>query len=99
VDGVGELLEVFVPITFDVETFAGNGETLHLHATDAAGEWLVTFEPEKVVVTEEHAKGDIAARGPALDLLRLMWGRTPGPELTLFGNAAILDRFHVATRF
>jgi uncharacterized protein (TIGR03083 family) len=99
VDGVSELLDVFVPLVFDVESFAGTGETLHLHATDAPGEWLVTFEPGKVVVTGEHAKGDVAARGPALDLLRLMWGRTAGPGLTLFGNAAIIDRFHASGRF
>jgi uncharacterized protein (TIGR03083 family) len=99
VDGVSELFEVFVPVSFDTAAFGGTGETLHLHATDAPGEWLVRFEADKVVVTDEHAKGDVAARGPARELLRLVWGRATGPELTVFGDAAILDRFRAASRF
>jgi uncharacterized protein (TIGR03083 family) len=98
-DGVSELFEVFVPILLDTQTFSGTGETLHLHATDAEGEWLVRFESDKVVVTSEHAKGDVAARGPALELLRLVWGRTTSPDLTVFGDAAILDRFRAASSF
>jgi uncharacterized protein (TIGR03083 family) len=99
VDGVDELLDVFVPLSTDSASFGGTGETLHLHATDADGEWLVRFEPDAVTVTREHAKGDVAARGPALDLLRLIWGRTPGPGLTVFGDATILDRFRASSRF
>jgi uncharacterized protein (TIGR03083 family) len=99
VDGIAEMLEVFVPNAFSLEAFGGGGETIHLHATDVPGEWLVRFDKDGVVVTGEHAKGDLAARGPALDLLRLLWGRTPGPALELFGDTTIIDRFHQSSRF
>ena len=99
VDGVDELLEVFVPGLFDAAAFAGRGETAHLHATDAEGEWLLRFSAEGITVTPEHAKGDVAARGPAQDLLRLMWGRPPGPELAVFGDAGVLDRYRAAGRY
>ena len=69
VDGIDEHLEVFVPRFFDTAAFGGTGETMHLHATDGDGEWLVRFDPDAVVVRREHAKGDVAARGTASDLL------------------------------
>ena len=75
------------------------GETAHLHATDAAGEWLLRFAPETLEVTHEHAKGDVAARGPAGDLLRLVWGRAPGEALTVFGDEGLLDRYRAAARY
>jgi uncharacterized protein (TIGR03083 family) len=96
VDGIGEMFDVFVPGNLDRRAFGGTGETFHLHATDAPGEWLIRFEPDQVVVTHDHAKGDAAARGPALDLLRLVWGRSPGPELAVFGDTTIVDRFLAA---
>jgi uncharacterized protein (TIGR03083 family) len=98
VDGVDELFEVFVPGLFDAAAFGAGGESAHLHATDAPGEWLLRFTPEGVTVTHEHARGDVAARGPAADLLRLVWGRVPGDGLTVFGDATILDRYRAATR-
>ena len=55
----------------------GDGRTVHLHATDAEGEWIIRFEPGHVVVEAGHAKGDAAVRGPASDLLLWLWGRLP----------------------
>ena len=39
-------------VTFDA---AG---TIHVHATDTPGEWLIRVGPEGVTVTKEHAKGE-----------------------------------------
>ena len=46
-----------------------DGATIHLHCTDVDGEWLLTGTAEGARVTREHAKGDVAARGSASDLL------------------------------
>ena len=53
---------------------------------------------EEVRVTREHAKGDVAARGSASDLLLFIWGRIPPSRLEVFGDAAALERFRGAIR-
>lgn len=99
VDGVDELFETYVLRRFATDRFGGQGETLHLHATDADGEWLVRFEPDGVVVTREHAKGDVAARGRAGDLLLFLWSRTDASALEVFGDAGILERWQAAATY
>ena len=103
VDAVDELFEV-------VLTFSGTGElprtgqTIHLHATDpdlaeveGEGEWLITVATEGLSVTHEHAKGDLAVRGPVSDLLLLLWNRGGTDGLQIFGDESILAdwRTHV----
>jgi hypothetical protein len=51
-----------------------------------------------VTVTREHAKGDVAARGTASDLLLFLWGRVPADSLEVFGDADLLARFSQAIR-
>jgi uncharacterized protein (TIGR03083 family) len=97
-DGVDEALEVFLPL-LDEDALAAVDGSVHLHATDATGEWLLRFGEGGVEVTREHAKGDVAARGPAVELLRLVWGRPPGSGLDVFGDTAVLDRFRAASRY
>ena len=72
--------------------------TVHLHCTDAEGEWLVANRDGEVTVTQEHAKGDVAARGTASDLLLFLWGRVPADALEVFGDADLLARFLQAIR-
>ena len=62
VDGIDEFFDL-VPFWPWAERVRGNGETLHLHCTDGDGEWLARLNPDGLVVTREHAKGDVAARG------------------------------------
>jgi uncharacterized protein (TIGR03083 family) len=95
VAGIDEFLEVFLP-RFGAEPLA-DGATIHLHCTDVDGEWLVTGGPDVALVTREHAKGDVAARGTASDLLLFLWGRAPIETLELFGDAALLERFRAAS--
>ena len=98
VDGVDEAFEVFLPWGFDATAFAPSGQTVHLHATDADGEWLLRFPADGPVEVERaHAKGDVAARGPAIDLLLLLWGRRRPADLEVFGDAELLDRLQAAT--
>jgi uncharacterized protein (TIGR03083 family) len=98
VDGIQEVFDI-LPDRPGVGPITGNGETIHLHCTDGEGEWLVRFAPDGVVVTNEHAKGDVAARGTASDLLLLVWGRIPPERVETFGDASLLAHWHEQTRF
>jgi uncharacterized protein (TIGR03083 family) len=98
VDGLDELLTIFVP-TFAADRSPGDGRTVHLHATDAEGEWLIRFEPETVVVEVGHAKGDAAVRGPAGELLLWLWGRRPLADLEVFGDPAAAEALRAVTVF
>ena len=105
VDGVDEYLEVWMGGAFGDRS--GETQTVHLHATDLGGtpvdglgEWHVTVGDDELAVTHEHAKGDIAVRGRAQDLLLLLWGLVavdapdPGaPDLEVFGDPSELARF------
>lgn len=98
VDGVDELLgnllaaAVFAPAVADLR---GDGETLHLHATDADGEWMITLTADGFTWEHGHGKGDVAVRGPAVDLLLLAYGRRAAddPRFERFGDAGLLDRW------
>ena len=82
-----------------VAPIRGAGETIHLHCTDGDGEWLVRLGADGVAVTNEHAKGDVAARGTASDLMLLVWGRIPPERVDVFGDAALLTRWQELTKF
>ena len=95
VDGVDEFLEHFTDEA--AESAAPVGGSVHLHATDGEGEWLIT-EPTvggRLEVSREHAKGDAAVRGTASDLLLLLWRRVglddPG-RFEVFGDPEVARR-------
>jgi uncharacterized protein (TIGR03083 family) len=91
-DGIDEFLEVVVEFRVR-ERMTGTGETVHLHRTDGDGEWLVRLTPDGPEVERTHAKGDVAARGSASDLLLAIRGRVDLSTLEVFGDAAVLERF------
>lgn len=74
-----------------------DGETVHLHATDdglgVAGEWLVRGIPSGLVWEHGHAKGDVAVRGTAAELLLVIMRRLPPERVQVFGDRALLDRW------
>ena len=99
-DGIDEVLEIFVPARMQMDVLGGQGETLHLHATDIEdGEWMLHFEADAVRWEHGHAKGDAAARGPVSDLLLLLWSRIPPSRLEVFGDIGLLDRWQSAANF
>jgi uncharacterized protein (TIGR03083 family) len=98
VDGIQEVFDI-LPARGAAAKIAGNGETIHLHCTDAEGEWLLRLAPDGLVVTREHAKGDVAARGTASDLLLFMWGRAAPAQLEVFGDASLLSRWQKLAKF
>ena len=89
-DGIDEMFDMFLPAS-GPEEIGGGGETIHLHATDIEGEYLVTLHPTTITVERGHAKGDAAVRGTATNLLLFVWGRDLG-QLERFGDESAIDR-------
>lgn len=100
VDGIDELLERFAPL-LPAERFAGLDGTLHLHATDVEGEWLVRLGPTGVSFERGHAKGDAALRGQAGDLLLWAWNRVPPDDdrFEVFGDPGLLAAWTATVTF
>ncbi len=98
VDGLDELLDnlpeaaAFAPAVADLR---GDGETIHFHATDAPGEWMITLTPDGFRWEHGHGKGDVACRGPAADLLLLAYGRRNADDerFQRFGDVELLARW------
>jgi hypothetical protein len=97
-DGIDEFFDVMCPLRFDFTGFGGSGETLHLHATDGDGEWLVTVGPDSMSSRRGHEKADVAVRGPLSELYLLAWNRIGPDDLEVFGDAELLARFQRAAR-
>jgi uncharacterized protein (TIGR03083 family) len=95
VEGIDELLLVLGRRIRATEPMARERTTIHLHATDTQGEWLITVAGTHVETTHGHAKGDVALRGPASNLLLFLWKRVaadrPGNEV--FGDASVVDEW------
>ena len=91
IDGIDELADRFLPFA-GRRGITGSGETVHLHATDEGvqGEWTLTFTESGVEVERAHGKGDMAARGPASDLLLFVWNRRP-VAIETFGEPDLLE--------
>jgi uncharacterized protein (TIGR03083 family) len=96
-DGLDEHLTLFAPRFVPGAAPELRG-SVHVHCTDVEGEWLAVIGPDGVAVTREHAKGDVAVRGPAEDLLLYISGRRGRDGLEVFGDEALLERFAVASR-
>jgi len=99
VDGIDELFENFAPLA--TAALSGSGETMHLHATDESGEWLVRFTPDGLAVEHEHAKGDVAVRARACDLLLLLWNRSSPADdrYEVFGDVGVVEHWQQRARF
>lgn len=98
VDGIDELFSVFVP-SLGADRSPGDGRSVHLHTTDGDGEWLIRFDPGAVSVDRQHAKGDVAVRGPADELLLWLWGRRPLHGLDVIGDPGPADALRTITTF
>jgi uncharacterized protein (TIGR03083 family) len=90
-DGVDEFLIHMLPdARTDRPPLDGS---VHLHATDTPGEWVVRDEEDgALTVTAEHAKGDAAVRGPASDLLLVLWRRKDLAEVEVLGDRGVAER-------
>ncbi len=83
-DCIDEFLAVQLP--FVVNEKKPLSGSLHLHCTDVAGEWYI--EPDGRV-DRAHAKGDVAMRGTASDILLALYARISIDVLDIVGNASL----------
>ncbi len=89
VDSIDEMIDTFFKTR--EKWRPGDGASVHIHCTDVPGEWLLVQQGDDLIVTKEHAKGDLAVRGPAQDLLLFSYGRGGPENLDTFGDATLLD--------
>ncbi|HEV3380571.1 MAG TPA: maleylpyruvate isomerase family mycothiol-dependent enzyme [Trebonia sp.] len=76
-----------------------SGESLHLHATDSDGEWLIRITEDGIGWERGHAKATAAVRAPVGSLLLFTYGRlSPGDDrLTVFGDESLLTAWQERT--
>jgi uncharacterized protein (TIGR03083 family) len=108
-DGIGEWLEILASAgdaSTDVAAswsagVRGDGQTLHFHATDEAGEWMVRRVPSGITAEPGHGKADVAVRGPAARLLLVLMRRLPphDPAVEIFGDEALFAHWIQNTQF
>ncbi len=100
-DGIDERIEYLTPsMKFNpsgADALVGHGESVHVHATDTVGEWVLRFNPEGLDVERTHDKGDVALRGASRDLLLYLVGRRDLEGIDVFGDASVLEA-HAAIR-
>lgn len=93
-DSVDEILAITLP--WGVRPDKPLPGTVHLHCTDdVVGEWFIAEDGQ---VERTHAKGDVAVRGSASDLLLGLYTRIPLGDLEVIGDAGVarelLDRIN-----
>jgi predicted lipid carrier protein YhbT len=69
------------------------GGSVHIHCTDVAGEWTIRESDAGLSVSREHAKGDCAIRGAALDILAVLSRQAPLSTVDVVGDAEVAARF------
>jgi uncharacterized protein (TIGR03083 family) len=91
-DAIDEFLAVTLP--WGISEGGPLSGTVHIHCTDAAGEWFI--EPNGAV-QRAHLKGDVALRGSASDLLLAAFKRIGLERLEVIGDellaAELIERF------
>jgi uncharacterized protein (TIGR03083 family) len=98
--GIDEFVVDFLPRALAANPTEALTGTLHLHATDAPGEWWLDFGAEGLATRREHAKADTAVRGPASGLYLWLWNRqTPeAAGLEIFGRVETADAWPAAVK-
>ena len=95
-DGIDEVLML---ASIGDEPATGDGQSLHLHATDRDDEWLLALTPSGLEVERAHGKADLALRGAVSDLELLLYNRPPVGPVEHLGDDAALAAWHGAFAF
>jgi uncharacterized protein (TIGR03083 family) len=95
-DGIDELFAEFLPLVGTNPLGLAEGDdarSVHVHCTDVDGEWVLRFGPDGWTVDRAHEKSDVAARGPASDLVLALWGRHRPQDvgIEVLGDADLFD--------
>jgi uncharacterized protein (TIGR03083 family) len=83
-DAIDEFLSITLP--WGVNHSKPLRGSVHLHCTDVAGEWFIE---RNGTVDRAHAKGDVALRGTASDLLLALYNRIDIDDLDVIGDATL----------
>jgi uncharacterized protein (TIGR03083 family) len=90
-DSIDEMLAITLP--WDVRPDKPLPGSVHIHCTDTPGEWFLHTDGR---VERAHARGDVAIRGAASDILLWLYRRVPLDRLNVVGHATLapelLDR-------
>lgn len=103
-DGIDEWARVFLAVRWN-QRFGSfppeiEGATVHIHGNDVPDtEWLLTFADGSVEVEARHAKGDVALRGGAEELLLALWRRRPLDTLDVVGDRSVAERLLDLAKF
>ena len=65
IDGVDEMMELWIPYAFKLEQFGGKGETIQLEGIDSDASWLITVQTDRtdgVAATTEPTSPRVAGR-------------------------------------
>ncbi|MEI8390929.1 MAG: maleylpyruvate isomerase family mycothiol-dependent enzyme [Actinomycetes bacterium] len=92
-DGIDELYTEMLPFWAQRNQTELPQGTLHLHSTDGPGEWLLSPHGFELEVQHAHAKGDVAWRGSAVNLILAGWGRKD-VNLEILGDVAVSDQWN-----
>ncbi|MEZ5179768.1 MAG: maleylpyruvate isomerase N-terminal domain-containing protein [Acidimicrobiales bacterium] len=107
-DGIDEWARFFLAVRWNQRNgpFPAEltGRTIHIHGTDDpapadGAEWLLTFGEGTVAVEATHAKGDVALRGSAEDLLLALWRRRPLDTVDVLGDHDLATHLLDLARF
>jgi len=69
------------------------GKSIHLHASDHAGEWIVELGEEAIAWRRGHEKATVALRGPLTAVMLAFYRRLPldSPGLEVLGERELLE--------
>ncbi len=108
-DGVDEALELFVSEMPGWASFSRGKGVVKLAASDSGDSWLLAFgqmsgtsprtgkrHDREALEMVEGESPDTVVTGGALDLDLWIWGRGGAGELTIAGDAALVDRFRAS---
>jgi uncharacterized protein (TIGR03083 family) len=83
-DAIDEFLSATVP--WGVRGDKPLSGSVHIHCTDTEGEWFLHADGR---LERIHAKGDVAMRGTASDLILALYERVPLEALDVIGDTAL----------
>lgn len=95
-DGIDELLELWLPISFDYAAFPGPAQ-IQLEAADGDDGWVVIVEDRSTSWRRGHdASSAVTARGALDDLYLFVWNRRLVDDLDVTGDGELLARWQRA---
>jgi uncharacterized protein (TIGR03083 family) len=88
VDGIDELIHVFLVPEVPIAGLGGSGQVVALQS--GANLWHVALQPDRVVVAPLEAEPDVMVQGVPEALLCWVWGRTDDGAVSVEGDVGAL---------